>query len=117
MKERDQREGSAKGPPPENPEEKEGFGKPEPDEQISLTDADSAIMRKSKRSEYRQAYNAQAVVDADGSQLIVGAEVSQCASDRGERAQGYRQYSRRTWQAVRCARRQWLCQWRRGQKS
>lgn len=86
MKEREQREGRAKGPPPKDPEEKPGFGKPEPDEQISLTDADSAIMRKSKRSEYRQAYNAQAVVDADGSQLIVGAEVSQCASDRGELA-------------------------------
>ncbi|MEM8839802.1 MAG: IS1182 family transposase [Pseudomonadota bacterium] len=86
MKNRDQREGSAKGPPPKNPEDKDGFGKPEPGDQISLTDADSAIMRKSKRSEYRQAYNAQAAVDADGSQLIVGAEVSQCASDRGELA-------------------------------
>ena len=39
-------------------------------------------MRKSKRHEYRQAYNAQAVVDAGGSQLIVGARVSTCASDR-----------------------------------
>ena len=29
-------------------------------------------MRKSKQHEYRQAYNAQAVVDAGGSQLIVG---------------------------------------------
>ena len=41
-------------------------------------------MRKSKRHEYRQAYNAQAVVDAGGSQLIVGARVSTCASDRNE---------------------------------
>ena len=41
-------------------------------------------MRKSKRHEYRQAYNAQAVVDAGGSQLIVGARVSNCASDRNE---------------------------------
>ena len=41
-------------------------------------------MRKSKHHEYRQAYNAQAVVDAGGSQLILGARVSNCASDRGE---------------------------------
>ena len=41
-------------------------------------------MRKSKHHEYRQAYNAQAAVDAGGSQLIVGARVSQCASDRND---------------------------------
>ncbi len=41
-------------------------------------------MRKSKQHEYRQAYNAQAVVDAGGSQLIVGARVTNCASDRNE---------------------------------
>jgi hypothetical protein len=41
-------------------------------------------MRKSKNHEYRQAHNAQAVGDADGSQLILGARISQCASDRGE---------------------------------
>ena len=29
-------------------------------------------MRKNKRSEWRQAYNAQAVVDAEGSQLVLG---------------------------------------------
>ena len=40
--------------------------------------------RKSKQHEYRQAYNAQAVVDAGGSQLIVGARVTNCASDRNE---------------------------------
>lgn len=41
-------------------------------------------MRKSKNHEYRQAYNAQAVVDAEGSQLILSTRVSQCASDRNE---------------------------------
>ena len=41
-------------------------------------------MRKSKHHEYRQAYTAQAAVDAGGSQLIVGARVSQCASDRND---------------------------------
>ena len=47
-------------------------------------DPDSRLMRKSKQHEYRQAYNAQAVVDAGGSQLIVGARVTNCASDRNE---------------------------------
>ena len=41
-------------------------------------------MRKSKQHEYRQAYNAQAAVDAGGSQLIVSARVGQCASDRND---------------------------------
>ena len=64
---RKRRTGSRKGwhitPPTATPEAKA---------QISLTDADSALMRKSRRHEYRQAYNAQAVVDADGSQLVLG---------------------------------------------
>ena len=37
-------------------------------------------MRKSRRHEYRQAYNAQAAVDADGSQLVLGARVSVCGA-------------------------------------
>lgn len=57
---------------------------PEPDAQTSLTDPDSRLMRKNQHSEYRQAYNAQLAVDADGSQLILGARVSRCASDRHE---------------------------------
>ncbi len=43
-------------------------------------------MRKNKRGGYEQAYNAQAVVDADGSQLILGQRITQCASDRNELA-------------------------------
>jgi transposase len=57
---------------------------PQPEEQTNLTDPESRIMRKSKRSEYRQSYNAQAAVDADGTQLILGVNVSQCASDANE---------------------------------
>ena len=57
---------------------------PKPDAQCNLTDPDSRIMRKSKRSEYRQSYNAQAAVDAEGSQLVLGAGVTQCASDANE---------------------------------
>ena len=52
--------------------------------QVNLTDADSSLMRKHKRSDYQQAYTAQAVVDADGSQWVLGTRVSRCASDRGE---------------------------------
>ena len=76
---RDKRKGRAKGKPPKPPDET-----PRADEQSNLSDPDSRLMRKSKRHEYRQAYNAQAVVDAGGSQLIVGARITNCASDRNE---------------------------------
>ena len=76
---REQRQGRAKGceikPPKETPEDAE---------QINLSDADSRIMRKNKRSEYKQAYNAQAAVDADGTQLILSSRVTNCASDANE---------------------------------
>jgi transposase len=73
------RTGRAKGKPPQPPD-----ATPRPEEQSNLSDPDSRLMRKSKNHEYRQAYNAQAVVDAEGSQLILCARISQCASDRGE---------------------------------
>ena len=55
---------NGRGRKPEPPDDT-----PPPDRQGNLTDPDSKLMRKSKRHEFRQAYNAQAVVDADGSQL------------------------------------------------
>jgi transposase len=67
---------NGQGRPPKEPGDT-----PPPDVQSNLTDPDSALMRKSKRHEYRQAYNAQVVVDADGSQLVLLADVSQNASD------------------------------------
>ena len=76
---RAQRAGSAKGPEPKPPQDT-----PEPDAQINLTDPESNLMRKSQREAYTQSYNAQAVVDAEGSQLIVGARVSPCAGDGGQ---------------------------------
>jgi transposase len=75
------RTGSAKGPVPKPPQDT-----PDPEEQINLTDPDARLMRKSKREGYTQSYNAQAVVDADGSQLIVGQRVCDCASDAGQLA-------------------------------
>ncbi len=76
---RERRSGGRKGPRIKPPREKPKEGR-----QINLTDGDSALMRKSKRHEYRQAYNAQAVVDTEGSQLVLGARVSNNASDRHE---------------------------------
>jgi len=55
---------------------------PKPEKQTNLTDPDSAIMRKSSRHEYRQAYNAQAIVDADGSALILATNVLSTTNDR-----------------------------------
>ncbi len=79
VKAHDSRQGKRKGKHPKPPS-----GTPAEDEQTNLTDPDSRLMRKNKHSEYRQGYNAQAVVDAQGSQLILGTRVSQCASDRNE---------------------------------
>lgn len=53
-----------------------------PGRQTNLTDPDSQLMRKSKAHEYRQAYNAQAVVCAEGSQLIVATNMATAPSDQ-----------------------------------
>ena len=50
---------------------------------VNLTDSDSRLMRKTRSSEYRQAYNAQAAVDVE-SKLIVATGVTQCANDSNE---------------------------------
>ena len=71
------RRGGTRPQPPENTG-------PKPTDQANLTDDDSRLMRKNRRAEYRQAYNAQAAVDADGSQLILSQHVTNCASDAGE---------------------------------
>jgi transposase len=77
--ERESRKGRRKGKKIKPPDDTPGGG-----EQTNLTDPDSGLMRKSKRHEYRQSYNAQSVVDAEGSQLVLGARVSRCASDSNE---------------------------------
>lgn len=78
MAERSKRKG------PRGCEVKEPDATPRPEEQTNLTDSDSRLMCKSKRSGFEQSYNAQAAVDADGSQLILGARISQCSADKGE---------------------------------
>jgi transposase len=79
VKARDKRKGKRKGPHPKPPDPK-----PKGKDQDNLTDPDSRLMRQSKHHPYLQAYNAQLVVDADGSALVLGCRVSQCASDRNE---------------------------------
>ena len=84
LAEREQRKGRSKGPRPKPPDEQ-----PRPEQQVNLSDPDSGLMRKSKRSSYTQSYNAQAVVDAQpasegGSMLILGGHVTSCASDANE---------------------------------
>jgi hypothetical protein len=74
----------AKRKGPRGCEVKEPDPTPRPEEQVNLTDPDSRLMCKNKRSGFEQSYNAQAAVDADGSQLILGARVSQCAADKCE---------------------------------
>jgi transposase len=76
---RESREGSRKGRHIKPPDDT-----PRADEQANLIDGDSRLMRKNKRSSFEQCYNAQAVVDAEGSQLVLGTRVSTCASDRNE---------------------------------
>lgn len=61
-----------------------GGVKPKDSQQINLTDPDSALMRKSRRDSYEQAYNAQAVVDSDGSQLVVATDVVRTPSDANQ---------------------------------
>lgn len=85
LAEREERTGKRTGPKPKPPKES-----PDDHEQINLTDADSRLMRKNKREGYTQSYNAQAAVDADGSQLILSGHVSTCASDANELAPAVR---------------------------
>ncbi|MBS3762882.1 MAG: IS1182 family transposase [Planctomycetes bacterium] len=79
LRAREERPSSRKGPIPKPPKET-----PEPDDQVNLTDPDSNIMRKNRRKEYRQSYNGQAAVDADGSQMVLATGVSSSSSDRGQ---------------------------------
>jgi len=70
-----------RGRPPKPPEGSGHCPEPPPERQSNLTDPDSALMRRSDAHEYRQAYNAQAVVCADGSQLILATGVVATSAD------------------------------------
>jgi len=81
VRERNGKQGRHKGREIRKPDDT-----PAETEQANLTDADSRIMRKSRRSEYTQSYNAQAVVDAGGTMLVLGVRVTNHASDANELA-------------------------------
>lgn len=74
-RERNRAGGRAPKPPSERPSDTD---------RINLTDPDAKLMRKSQKSAWRQAYNCQATVDADGSQLVLANHVSTCSSDNNE---------------------------------
>jgi predicted nucleic acid-binding Zn ribbon protein len=76
---RENRQGKSKGKNIKPPEEE-----PKATEQVNVVDKDSRLMKKNKRYGYEQCYNAQALVDADGTQLVLGARITQCASDSNE---------------------------------
>ena len=59
-------------------------GQPKDSRQINLTDPDSALVRKSRRDSYEQAYNAQVVVEAEGGQPILATDVLTTPSDANE---------------------------------
>ena len=65
-----------RGRPPKPPHDA-----PPPERQSNLTDPDSALMRRSDAHEYRQTYNAQAVVCADGAQLILATNLVATTAD------------------------------------
>ena len=65
-----------RGRPPKPPDDD-----PPPERQSNLTDPDSALMRRSDAHEYRQAYNAQAVVCAEGAQLILATNLVATTAD------------------------------------
>lgn len=81
LAEREQRQGRQKAKPPSPPKDT-----PDDQQQTNLTDPDSRLMRKSKRSAYTQSYNAQAVVDAEGSMLVLAGHITQCAADANQLA-------------------------------
>lgn len=77
----------SKGKAPKTPEERAASRNkpitPRPKACANRTDMDSRLMRGSK-GQYDQCYNAQAVADADGSQLILAARVPDAVVDQFE---------------------------------
>ena len=72
---------AADAPKKSGPAFKRAFGEPAPKAQDNFTDPDSRIMKTS--AGFEQCFNAQTGVDAHA-QIIVAAEVTNCAADSGE---------------------------------
>jgi transposase len=79
---------------------KRPFGEPPPKAQDNFTDPDSRIMKTS--SGFEQCYNGQTAVDAQA-QIIVAAELTQCASDAGELPRMLAAAERNVGKAAQCA--------------
>ena len=82
MKARQESRRMGKKPPGYNP--KPPKNKPEENAQYNFTDPDSRIMKAGKSHAFEQNYNAQAVVDAEGSYLILGQRVTNHCNDKQE---------------------------------
>jgi len=63
---------------------KTGPVEPKPQASANLTDMDSRLMRRDMKSGFEQCFNAQAVADADGSQLILAARIADAGADNNE---------------------------------
>ncbi|XVJ70791.1 MAG: IS1182 family transposase [Rhizobacter sp.] len=72
---------TANKPNKRGPAFKRAFGVPEPKAQDNFTDSDSRIMKTS--AGFEQCFNAQTAVDA-AAQIIVAAELTNCAADTAE---------------------------------
>lgn len=70
------------GTPKRGKRYKREFGQPDDKQQDNFTDPDSRIMKRAGGG-FDQCYNAQAAVDAQ-QQIIVAAELSNCAADSGQ---------------------------------
>lgn len=79
---------------------KRPFGEPPAKAQENFTDPDSRIMKSS--SGFEQCYNGQTAVDAQA-QIIVAAELVQCASDAGELPPMLAAVERNVGKAAECA--------------
>lgn len=76
-RERRQVESKRVGPAPKPPSDI-----PDPKAQFNFTDPQSAIMKAGSGKHFEQSYNAQSAVDADGSMLVIGVNVSDQANDK-----------------------------------
>lgn len=68
---------NSRGRPPQPPSDQ-----PPPKAQHNFTDPESKIMKAGNGNHFEQAYNAQAAVDAEGSLLILGAQVTTAPNDK-----------------------------------